>query len=134
MARPKTRGHKPLSCFSFGEILHVKSFAQALDLQDDPDLILAYREHHRFVWPEVIDALRAIGIRRMKIWVVGTRLFMWFEAPDDFNPRNDFQTYAANSRCRQWDDWMRTFQRKLAEAGPQDWWTPMDEVFDLESR
>jgi L-rhamnose mutarotase len=110
----------------------LKSFAQAIDLVSDPALIEAYRAHHRAVWPEVITALRAIGIRRMRIWLVGTRLFMWFEAPDDFDPRRDFQTYAENPRCLQWDAWMRSFQRKLAEAGPDDWWTPMEEVFDLE--
>lgn len=111
----------------------MKSFAQAIDLHSEPALIEAYRKHHEAVWPEVIDALRAIGIRRMKIWLVGTRLFMWFEAPDDFDPRRDFQTYADNPRCRQWDEWMRTFQRRVAEAGPNDWWTPMDLVFDLET-
>ncbi len=110
----------------------LKSFAQALDLQDDPELIEAYRRHHRAVWPEVLAALRSIGIERMKIWLVGSRLFMWFEAPDDFDPRRDFQTYTNDPRCRQWDEWMRFFQRKLAEAGPSDWWTPMELVFDLE--
>lgn len=108
------------------------SFAQALDLRDDPQLIEEYRRHHRAVWPEVIAALRGIGIVRMRIYLVGTRLFMYYEARDGFDPRRDFQTYAANPKTREWDDWMRTFQRKLAEAGPDDWWTPMDEVFDLE--
>ena len=111
----------------------MKSFAQALDLHAEPSLIEAYRKHHQAVWPEVVDSLRAIGIRRMKIWLVGTRLFMWFEAPDDFDPRRDFQAYAQDPRCRQWDEWMRTYQAKLVEAGPHDWWTPMEQVFDLET-
>jgi L-rhamnose mutarotase len=110
----------------------VRTFAQALDLKDDPVLIEEYRRHHRAVWPEVIEALRSIGIRRMRIWIAGTRLFMWFEAPDRFDPRRDFQTYAANPRCRAWDEWMRTYQRKLAQAAPDDWWMPMEEVFDIE--
>ena len=73
-----------------------------------------------------------LGIRRMKIYLVGTRLFMYFEANDDFDPRRDFQRYALDARCREWDEFMRTFQRRIAEAGPSDWWTPMEEVFDLE--
>jgi L-rhamnose mutarotase len=113
----------------------VRSFAQAIDLVDDPALVEEYRRHHGAVWPEVLHGLRSIGIERMKIWLVGTRLFMWFEAPDDFDPARDFQRYAADPRCAQWDRWMRTFQRPLADGGPPGearWWTPMSEVFDLE--
>lgn len=111
----------------------MKSYAQALDLIDDPDLIREYRRHHTAVWPEVVRALRAIGITRLKIFLVGTRLFMYFEAPDGFDPRRDFQRYAADPRCAQWDAWMRAFQRPLTEASGESWWTPMEEVFDLES-
>jgi L-rhamnose mutarotase len=110
----------------------VRTFAQAIDLADDPVRIAEYRRHHRAVWPEVVTALKAIGIRRLRIWLVGSRLFMTYEAPDEFDPRRDFQGYAADPRCRAWDDLMRTFQRKLPEAGTGDWWTPMEEVFDLE--
>lgn len=109
----------------------MKSYAQALDLKSDPSLIEAYRRHHVAVWPEVIAGLRAIGIREMRIWLVGTRLFMLFEAPDDFDPCRDFRTYGQDPRCRQWEEWMRTYQVRLAEAGPQDWWAPMEEVFAL---
>ena len=30
-----------------------------VNLRDDPAAIAAYREHHRRVWPEVIESLRA---------------------------------------------------------------------------
>lgn len=112
----------------------MKAYAQALDLKDDPQLIERYKEHHRRVWPEVVAGLRAIGISRMKIYLVGTRLFMYFEAPDDFDPARDFQTYTAAPRNAEWDQLMRTFQRRIPGA-PDDsaWWTPMDLVFDLES-
>lgn len=110
----------------------LKSFAQAIDLADDPLAIDAYRRLHQTVWPEVLAALRAIGIQRMKIWIAGNRLFMWFEASDEFDPQRDFQRYAADDRCRAWDEWMRTFQRQLPDPTPGNWWTPMDEVFDLE--
>lgn len=109
----------------------MKSYAQALDLKSDPSLIEAYRRHHVAVWPEVVTGLRAIGIREMRIWLVGTRLFMLFEAPDDFDPSRDFRIYDRSPRCRQWEEWMRTFQARIAEAGPQDWWAPMEEIFAL---
>ena len=111
----------------------MKCFAQALDLNDDPELIRQYDEHHRRVWPEVIAALRGIGIRRMKIFRLGTRLFMYAEAGDDFDPQRDYQSYANNPKCREWDSLMRRYQRTAPVARPGEWWAGMREVFDLES-
>lgn len=111
----------------------MKSYAQAIDLVDDPALIEAYRAHHRAVWPEVTAALRRIGIRRMKIYLLGTRLFMYFEAPDGFEPARDYQSYAGDPRAAAWDALMRPFQRRIAGAKEGEWWASMEEVFDLES-
>lgn len=112
----------------------MKPFAQALDLADDPALIAAYKEHHRAVWPEVVAALRAIGITRMRLFRHGTRLFMYYEAPDSFDPSRDYQAYAANARCAAWDALMRGFQRRVPGARPGEWWSPMELVFDLEAQ
>ena len=76
----------------------MKTFAQALDLIDDPAAISAYEEYHRAVWPEVLAALREIGIERMEIFRVGTRMFMYFSAPDDFDPERDFDPAANEIR------------------------------------
>ncbi len=110
----------------------MKSFAQALDLKDDPALIEAYVAHHRRVYPEVIAALRAIGITKMKIFLLGTRLFMYFEAPEGFDPSRDYQSYAKDPRCRAWDELMRAFQRRAPGAKEGEWWASMVEIFDLE--
>jgi L-rhamnose mutarotase len=111
----------------------MKCFAQALDLQDDPQLIREYEVHHQRVWPEVIEALRGIGIWRMKIFRLGSRLFMYAEAGDDFDPTRDYQSYTNNPRCREWDVLMRRYQRTAPGARPGEWWASMQEVFDLES-
>jgi L-rhamnose mutarotase len=109
----------------------MKAFAQAVDLKSDPELIRTYKEHHQAVWPEVTRALRAIGIRRMRIYLLGTRLFMYFEAPDEFDPARDYQAYASDSRCRAWDELMRRFQQPAPGARSGEWWAPMECVFDL---
>jgi L-rhamnose mutarotase len=110
----------------------MKSFAQALDLHEDPELIELYKQHHRDVWPEVVEGLRQIGITKMKIFLLGSHLFMYCEAHDTFDPARDYQRYAANARTQEWDQLMRRFQQRVPEAGPDDWWTPMEEVFDLD--
>ena len=111
----------------------MKAFAQALDLKDDPALIAAYKEHHGHIYPEVLAALRGIGITRMRIFLLGTHLFMYYEAPDTFLPERDYQEYARNPRCAAWDALMRGFQKRVPEAHPGQWWADMELVFDLES-
>ncbi len=109
----------------------MRVFAQTLDLKDDPVRIEEYLRHHRAVWPEVIDGLRAIGIRNMRMYRAGTRLFMLVEADDSFEPTRDYQTYTRNPRARAWDELMRTFQQPVPSARDGEWWTAMEEIFDL---
>ena len=110
----------------------MKSFGQVLDLKNDPHIIKQYIDHHGQVWPEVSDALRDIGISKIKIFLIANHLFMYYEAGDDFVPERDFQAYTKFPRAQEWDLLMRTFQQKVPEAGPQDWWAPADLVFDLD--
>ncbi len=111
----------------------MKSFAQALDLKNDPGMIAEYKEYHTRVWPEVLRGLKAIGISKMQIFLLGTHLFMYYEAPDDFVPDRDYQTYARDPRVQAWDVLMRGFQQRVAEAPPDSgWWTSLEKVFDLE--
>ena len=110
----------------------MKSFALTLDLRDDPDLIARYKAHHRAVWPEVTSGLRGIGILKMKIFLLGLRMFMYIEAPDEFDPARDFAGYMDNPRAREWDDMMRGFQEQVPEATDDEWWASMEEVFDID--
>lgn len=111
----------------------MRAFARALDLKNDSDLIRRYDEHHARVWPQVVAGLRAIGITRMRLFRHGTRLFMYFEAGDDFDPDRDFHRYAADPRCREWEELMRRFQQPVPGAPEGSWWTPMRLLFDLEA-
>lgn len=112
----------------------MKSFAQALDLRDDPESIAEYKQWHENVWPEVLQALRGIGITEMKIFLIGNRLFMYAEAPDDFDPAVAYQDYTSTQRARDWDERMRAYQQRVPWAADADWWTPMELVFDLKAQ
>ena len=109
------------------------TFAMTLDLKDDPQQIAEYEAYHRDVWPEVLAGLRQIGIVEMKIFRSGTRLFLYFEAPEGFTPERDYQRYAEDPRCREWDELMRRYQQQVPGASSTSWWTPMEEVFNLNS-
>ena len=110
----------------------MKSYAMALGLRDDAEVIERYKEYHRAVWPEVLDGLKSLGISKMKIFLRGDRLFMYLEVPDDFNLERDFRRYTeASPRAAEWDALMREFQVLVPDAKPGEWWAAMEEVFDL---
>ena len=111
----------------------MKSFAMTLDLRDDPDVVAEYKRNHREVWPEVISGLRSVGILKMKIFLKGTRMFMYIETEDSFNPATDFQAYTkASPRAREWDELMREFQVQAPGAKEGEWWASMEEAFDID--
>ena len=111
----------------------MKSLAMTLDLVDDPEVIDKYKAYHREVWPDVISGLRSIGVARMKIFLLGTRMFMYLEVPDDFDLATDFQAYTDSSpRAKEWDELMRNFQSRAPEAKEGEWWAGMEEVFDID--
>lgn len=109
------------------------AFAQTLDLVDDPKRIAEYDAYHAKVWPEVVAGLKSIGITRMRLYRAGTRLFMYCEVNEGFDPGRDYQNYAADPRCSEWDTLMRTYQQRIPTADDTgEWWTPMDLIFELE--
>lgn len=110
----------------------MKSYAMALDLRGDAEVIERYKEYHRAVWDEVLDGLKSLGISKMKIFLHGSRLFMYLETADEFDLERDFQRYAeASPRAAEWDALMREFQTPVPSAEPGEWWAAMEEVFDL---
>ena len=110
----------------------MKSFAMTLHLKDDPKTIETYKEYHRNVWPEVEKSLKEVGITSMRIFLLGRRLFMHIQTVDDFEAQRDFPRYLElDPRCRDWDELMRPFQEKVAEAGEDEWWATMEEVYEL---
>jgi L-rhamnose mutarotase len=83
------------------------------------------------VWPEVTDRIRDCGIREMRIFLIGQRMFMYIETDDSFDPSVDFARINEAPKSKEWDDLMRTLQQHAPEVGPQEWWGQMEQVFDL---
>lgn len=110
----------------------MKRYVLTLDLKDDPALIAAYREHHRAVWPVVLESLRAVGVRAMDIYSLGRRLVMVMDTDDDFDREASFARHAASDpRCAEWETLMRTFQDPPPGARAGEVWALMEPVFHL---
>ena len=110
----------------------MKSLAFTVNLKDDPEIIQKYREYHASVWPDVLQSLKDVGCLDMKIYILGRRLFMYCQVTDNFDPQTDFPRYLTlHDKCQEWEDLMTTFQEPVKEAGPDEKWAPMQQIFSF---
>ena len=110
----------------------MKEFALTINLKDDPQLIEEYKEYHRNVWPEVLECIKIIGIAKMNIYLLGRRMFMVMEAPDDFDPATGFaQLDGMSPRYEEWQRLMDGYQERVAKAKDNEHWALMERVFEL---
>lgn len=106
-----------------------------VDLVDDPRAVAAYRRYHEAVWPEVVQSLRAAGVERMDIHLLGRRLVMIVELRDGLEYERVFAAHAASSpRVAEWERLMRSLQQPAPGSPPGEWWAAMEQVFDLSPR
>ena len=104
-------------------------------LRDDPAAISAYREHHKRVWPEVIDSLRNAGVERMEIHLLGRTAVMIVEVADALDVHRVFAAHQASSpRVAEWERLMKSLQEPSADAGPGEWWARMEPVFRMPAK
>jgi len=106
-----------------------------VDLKDDPHTIETYREHHRRVWPEVLQSLRRSGVEHMDIFLLGRRLVMIVELRDGLDFARALATHAAsNARVAEWERLMKALQQPAPGAADGEWWARMERVFSLEEQ
>lgn len=103
----------------------------ALDLKDDPNLIAAYEEYHRSVWPEIIQSIKEADIKSLEIYRVSNRLFMIMETGPDFSFEKKAEADAHNPMVVQWEKLMWEYQQALPTAKPGEKWMLMDKIFNL---
>jgi L-rhamnose mutarotase len=98
----------------------------AFVLRVRPDKLEEYVDAHRAVWPEMLEAIRAAGIRNYTIYRDGNRMFGYFEA-DDLAAAGRY--LAQQDVSRRWQDAMaELLEVRVPDGGP----LPLEEVFRLE--
>jgi L-rhamnose mutarotase len=98
----------------------------AFVLRVKPDRVDEYVAAHRNVWPEMLDALRAAGIRNYTIFRSGNEMFGYFEADD---LERAARHLAAQEVSARWQDAMaELLEERVPDAGPP----PLEEIFRLE--
>lgn len=110
-----------------------RRYCLALDLKNDPNLIERYERHHREVWPEVSQGIRAAGVVELEIFRTGNRMFMILEVSDDFSFERQAEMDAENEAIQRWGRLMATFQQALpGTPSGEIKWVLMDRIFHLE--
>jgi L-rhamnose mutarotase len=109
----------------------MKTYGLTLMLQKDPAKIEDYKAQHQAVWPEVTARLREVGVREMRIFLRDLRMFMYIETDDDFEPLRDFVRVNEDPKSAEWNRLMADLQERAPEADPDEWWAPMELVFDM---
>jgi L-rhamnose mutarotase len=103
-----------------------------LDLKNDPQLILAYRDWHkpgRPPWAVIAD-IRKAGILAMEIYLSGDRLVMIMEL-DPSAPNDTTSAASADPEVQAWERLMDTFQQPVPWARSGEKWTSAEKIFDL---
>jgi len=94
----------------------------------DPGQVERYKEYHRNVWPEVLDAIRRSNIRNYSIFQKDDCLFGYYEY-HGADHAADMARIAADPKTKEWWSIMMPMQRPLATRRTGEWWAEMEEVF-----
>jgi L-rhamnose mutarotase len=79
----------------------------------------------------VTARLRDVGVQDMRIFLHGTRMFMYLVTDDQFDSAHDFAKINEDPTSARWNALMDELQERAPEGNPDEWWAPMELVFDL---
>lgn len=110
-----------------------KRYCQTLDLKNDPELIAAYKKLHseEHIWKETLDAIHAVGILEMEIYLCGNHLFMIIETPADFDWDCAMAKMAALPKQKEWEALTARYQQTDPNAASAEKWHLMERIFHL---
>ena len=111
----------------------VKRYVQTLDLSDNPEMIREYRKWHseEFHWKEIREGIKAVGILEMEIYILGTRLVMIVDAPEDFDWTEAMNRLATLPRQAEWEAFVAKLQGCRTDARSDEKWQMMERMFRL---
>ncbi|MBQ2299607.1 MAG: L-rhamnose mutarotase [Bacteroidaceae bacterium] len=110
-----------------------KRYVQTLELRDDPEMIKEYlkwhsEEHH---WKEIRDGIKEVGILEMEIYILGTKLVMIVDTPEDFNWQEAMDKLATLPRQAEWEAFVSQLQGCKEDARSDEKWNMMERMFYL---
>ncbi len=110
-----------------------KRYCKMLNLKNDNDLILKYKEIHKpgNVWPEIIQGMREVGIIDMEIYIHGNIAFMIMDTLPDFDHDKAMKELAQKPKQKEWESFVSAFQDSGAKADTPEKWELSERIFYL---
>lgn len=94
------------------------------------DRLEEYKERHKSVWPEMLQALRETGWRNYSLFLREDGLLVgYLETPDFHKAREGMAAREVNAR---WQREMAPFFEELEGRRPDEGMRPLEEVFHLD--
>jgi L-rhamnose mutarotase len=106
----------------------IQRVGAAIALRDGA--IEEYERYHQEVWPEVLAAISAAGIRNYSIFRYGALLFSYYEYEGE-NFEADVAAIDDDPACIRWNEIMSRLQVPVPESAAGKWLT-LPEVFHLD--
>jgi len=98
-------------------------------LQVRPERLLEYKDRHKTVWPEMLDALRETGWRNYSLFVRPDGLLVGYLETENFEEaRRKMAELEINTR---WQKEMAPFFLNPPGVAPDAAMVPLEEVFHL---
>jgi L-rhamnose mutarotase len=98
----------------------------AFVLRVRPEKISEYVEAHANVWPEMLEALHAAGVKNYSIFRAGNEVFGYFESDDLEAAARYMESQEVSTR---WQDAMADLlDERVPDAGPP----ALEEIFRLD--
>lgn len=111
--------------------MNLTRYCLALDLKADAALMAEYKKYHEAIWPEITRSIKAAGIEKAEIYLVGNRLFMILEVNDTFSFEKKAAMDAANPKVQKWEALMWNYQKALPNAKAGEKWVLMEKIWSL---
>jgi L-rhamnose mutarotase len=100
-------------------------------LKVKPDRLAEYKQHHEYVWPEMLDALRRTGWHNYSLFLRDDGLlFGYFETPDTFQAALDGM--AQEEVNQRWQDLMAPYFEGVGGTHADQMMQELEEVFHLD--
>lgn len=114
--------------------MRFKRYCKTLLLENNPDLIEAYKEVHSpgNTWPEIAQGMKEVGILDMEIYIHENRLFMIMDTVADFDHDRAMNELAGKPRQSEWEAFVSRFQVTSKEASANEKWVLMERIYELD--
>lgn len=110
-----------------------KRYCQTMELVNKPRLIEEFKKWHKRenIWTEITEGIKQVGILDMEIYLLGSRLYMIIDAPEDFDWDARMQKLSQLTRQAEWDKLLAKFKKTDPITSTRETWKLMKQIFQL---